>query len=50
MCVWEREEEGGGGGVCVVSVTVKYPAFPPCVVDGRSRNPLYSSSAVYLFQ
>ena len=27
--------------VCVVSVTVKYPVLPPCVVDGRSRNPLY---------
>ena len=39
-----------GGGVCVVSVTVKCPAFPPCAVDGRSRNHVYSSSAVYLFQ
>ena len=27
--------------VCVVSVIVKRPVFPPCVVDGRSRNPLY---------
>ena len=41
---------GGGGGVCAVSVTVRRPAFPPCAVDERSRNPLYSSSAFYLFQ
>ena len=27
--------------VCVVSVIVKHPVLPPCVVDGRSRNPLY---------
>ena len=27
--------------LCVVSVTVKRPVLPPCVVDGRSRNPLY---------
>ena len=27
--------------VCVVSVIVKGPVLPPCVVDGRSRNPLY---------
>ena len=27
--------------VCVVSVIVKRPVVPPCVVDGRSRNPLY---------
>ena len=27
--------------VCVVSVIVKLPVLPPCVVDGRSRNPLY---------
>ena len=27
--------------VCVVSVIVKRPMLPPCVVDGRSRNPLY---------
>ena len=27
--------------VCVVSVIVKRPVLPPCVVDGRSRNPLY---------
>ena len=26
--------------VCVVSVIVKHPVLPPCVVDGRSRNPL----------
>ena len=26
--------------VCVVSVIVKRPVLPPCVVDGRSRNPL----------
>ena len=25
--------------VCVVSVIVKRPVFPHCVVDGRSRNP-----------
>ena len=25
----------------VISVTVKCPVLPPCVVDGRSRNPLY---------
>ena len=25
----------------VVSVIVKRPVLPPCVVDGRSRNPLY---------
>ena len=24
--------------VCVVSVIVKRPVLPPCVVDGRSRN------------
>ena len=29
--------------VCVVSVIVKRPVLPPCVVDGRSRNPLYYS-------
>ena len=27
--------------VCVVSVIVKRPELLPCVVDGRSRNPLY---------
>ena len=27
--------------MCVVSVIVKCPVLPPCVVDGRSRNPLY---------
>ena len=27
--------------VCVVSVTVKRPVLPPCVVNGRSRNPYY---------
>ena len=27
--------------VCVVSVIVKRPVLPPCVVDGRSRNPLH---------
>ena len=27
--------------VCVVSEIVKRPVLPPCVVDGRSRNPLY---------
>ena len=27
--------------VCVVSAIVKRPVLPPCVVDGRSRNPLY---------
>ena len=27
--------------VCVVSVIIKHPVLPPCVVDGRSRNPLY---------
>ena len=27
--------------VCVVSIIVKRPVLPPCVVDGRSRNPLY---------
>ena len=27
--------------VCVVSDIVKRPVLPPCVVDGRSRNPLY---------
>ena len=26
---------------CVVSVIVKCPVLPPCVLDGRSRNPLY---------
>ena len=31
--------------VCVVSVIVKRPVLPPCAVDGRSRNPLYSSSS-----
>ena len=32
VCVWV---------VCVGSVIVKRPVLPPCVVDGRSRNPLY---------
>ena len=27
--------------VCVVSVIVQHPVFPPCAVDGHSRNPLY---------
>ena len=27
--------------VCVVSVIVKHPVLPPCVIDGHSRNPLY---------
>ena len=27
--------------VIVIVVVVKRPALPPCVVDGRSRNPLY---------
>ena len=27
--------------MCVVSVIVKCPLLPPCVVDWRSRNPLY---------
>ena len=27
--------------MCVVSVIVKGPVLPLCVVDGRSRNPLY---------
>ena len=27
--------------VSVVSVIVKHPVLPPCVVDGRCRNPLY---------
>ena len=27
--------------VCVVSVIVKRPVLPPCVVGGRSRNPHY---------
>ena len=26
---------------CVVSVIVKHSVFPPCAVDGHSRNPLY---------
>ena len=26
---------------CVVSVIVKHPVLPLCVVDGYSRNPLY---------
>ena len=33
--------------VCVVSVIVKRPVLPPSVVDGRSRNPLYSYSYSY---
>ena len=45
VCVCERERES----VCVcereciyaISVIVKRPAFPPCAVDWRSRNPLY---------
>ena len=28
-------------GVCVVTVIVKRPVLPPCVVDGCDRNPLY---------
>ena len=28
--------------VCVVSVIVKRPVLPPCVVDGHSRNPQHS--------
>ena len=31
--------------VCVFSVSVKRPVLPPCAVDGRSRNPLSSSSS-----
>ena len=27
--------------VCVASAIVKRPALPPCVVDGRYRNPFY---------
>ena len=27
--------------MCVVNVIVKRPVLPPCVVDRRSRNPLY---------
>ena len=27
--------------VCVVSFIVKRPVLPPCVVDGRSGNPLH---------
>ena len=27
--------------MCVVSVIVKHPVLPPCVVEGCSRNPLY---------
>ena len=34
--------------VCVVSVIVERPVLPPCVVDGRSRNRLSSSSSSYL--
>ena len=30
--------------VCVVSVIVKRPVLPPCVVDGRSRNPFYNNN------
>ena len=33
--------------VCVVSGVVKRPVLPPCEVDGRSRNPLSSSSSSY---
>ena len=29
--------------VCVVSAIVKLPALPPCAVDGRFRNCLFSS-------
>ena len=36
--------------MCVVSVIVKHPVLPPSVVDGRSRNPLYSySSSIVVF-
>ena len=27
--------------VCVVSIILRRPALPPCMVDGRYRNPLY---------
>ena len=33
--------------VCVISVIVKRPVLPPCVVDGRSRNPLYYYYSCY---
>ena len=34
--------------VCVVSVIVKRPVLPPRVVDGRSRNPLYYITYIYV--
>ena len=34
---------------CVVNVIVKRPVLPPCVVDGRSRNPLYYYYYVAIF-
>ena len=44
MCVWGWWV-GGWMSVClsvsVVSVIVKRPVFPLCVVDGRSKNLLY---------
>ena len=36
--------------VCVVSVTVKRPVLPPCVVNGRSRNPLLLSLLLFDFE
>ena len=35
--------------VSVVSVIVKCPMLPPCVVGGRSRNPLYYYYYYYFF-
>ena len=35
--------------VCVVSVIVRRPVLPPCMVDGRSRNPLYYYNYYYYY-
>ena len=40
---WPTRRNWQGVWACVVSVIVKCPVFPPCAVDGHSRNPLYSS-------
>ena len=44
VCACVRVSVRACACVCarVVSVTVKRPVLPPSVVDGRSRNPLYS--------
>ena len=49
VCVCVRARACVHACVCVVSVIVKGPVLPPSVVDGRSRNPLYSYSYYYYY-